>query len=411
MTETTRQKYMDAMSRRADLIQQAEAAFDGGSIENGIKLTDDAKALNAEIAGYQTLMAEEARFADGHPAPTDHEDAERAAETMHTFLNGGTITFSAEEVRNAFGVKNSTTLATGSIVAPSRVGMLHDNLSAPCSILDQVFVQDLTGCSAVTEPIVWAEQEAQAGTIASQAGTARTASDPTFKNAKLQPYELNVTSFVDRNLSRLSPVAYEEKVRSLALQALRRKCASLIFNGDGQASPQMYGIKNAKTTDNTALFKTVPVSAISAGFLDDLVFAVGSDEETMGSCRLWLTKADLKAIGKLRNSDDQRIYEVVSDAANPNIGRIVDGGLIIPYCISSALTALSTATQGTAAIQHMVYGDPMQYEMGLFGSYSIRIDESVKSIERMNAILGDVTVGGNVIGKDAFAIGTLPAKA
>lgn len=56
-------------------------------------------------------------------------------------------------------------------------------------------------------------------------------------------------------------------------------------------------------------------------------------------------------------------------------------------------------------IQTMIYGDPMNFELGLFGDYSIRIDESVKAVERMNAILGDVMVGGNLIVKDGFCGG------
>ena len=50
----------------------------------------------------------------------------------------------------------------------------------------------------------------------------------------------------------------------------------------------------------------------------------------------------------------------------------------------------------------------MNFELGLFGDYSIRSDESVKAVERMNAILGDVMVGGNLIVKDGFVVATLP---
>ena len=217
-----------------------------------------------------------------------------------------------------------------------------------------------------------------------------------------------MTTYVDRNLSRLTPVAYEEKIRSLAMRALRRKVASLIYNGDGQASPDLYGIKTAKDVAGNALLKTVNVSAIAVGFLDDLVYAYGSDEEVGGNARLFLSKADLQAIGKLRNSDGDKYYQIVPDPANANIGRIIDGGLIVPYTIGSALTALSQSTAGSTAVQTMVYGDPTNYLLGLFGPYSIRIDESVKAVERMNTILGDVFVGGNLVVTDGFIVATLP---
>ena len=192
------------------------------------------------------------------------------------------------------------------------------------------------------------------------------------------------------------------------MRALRRKVASLIYNGDGQTSPDMYGIKTAKDVAGNALFKTVNVSSIAVGFLDDVVYAYGSDEEVGGNARLFLNKWDLQAIGKLRNSDGDKYYKIVPDPANANIGRIIDDGLIVPYTIGSALTALSKSTAGSTAIQTMAYGDPINYMLGLFGSYSVRIDESYKAGERMHTILGDVFVGGNLVVDDGFVIATLP---
>lgn len=411
MKDTTRQKYMDAMNRRADLLRQADDAFDAGEVDKGKDFTAQAAALNGEIEGYQALMDQEARFAGQPKLGLTPEAKDRAEERAETLRNGGRITFTTQEVQDALGlrVRNSTTLATGTLVEPTRVGTtIRDGLGPVSSIVDQVTVTDLTGCQAILEPILTAEMAAQSGKVATLAGTARTASDPTFSAAKISPYEANVTTFVDRNLSRLTPVAYEERIRGLAMTALRRKVASLIYNGDGQTTPDMFGIKTAKDVAGTALFKTVNVSSISAGFLDALVYAYGSDEEMGGNARLFLHKSDLQAIGALRNSDGDRIYEIVPDPANANTGRIIDGGLIVPYTIGSALTALSGSTAGATAIQTMIYGDPANYELGLFGPYSIRVDESVKAVERMNTILGDVFVGGNLIVPDGFIVATLP---
>lgn len=412
MKDSTRQKYMDAMNRRADLIRQADEAFDAGNVEAGVKFTDQAKELNPEIAGYQDMMEEEARFSGKVPAAPIAEARERAEVRAETLRAGGRIEFTQAEVLDAFGIKirNATTLATGTLVEPTRVGStIRDGLATVSSIIDQVSVQDLTGCQAIQEPILKAEMAAQSGKVSTMAETTRTASDPTFGAAKISPYEVNVTSFVDRNLSRLTPVAYEEKIRSIAMRALRRKVAALIYNGDGQSSPDLYGIKTAKDVAGTPLFKKVNVSSIAVGFLDDLVYAYGSDEEVGGNARLYLNKADLQAIGKLRNSDGDKYYKIVPDPANANIGRIIDDGLIVPYIIGSALTALSKSTATSSGdIQTMVYGDPANYLLGLFGPYSIRIDESVKAVERMNAILGDVFVGGNLVVNDGFIVATLP---
>ena len=68
----------------------------------------------------------------------------------------------------------------------------------------------------------------------------------------------------------------------------------------------------------------------------------------------------------------------------------------MPYVIASK-----------AGDEKLYYGDPVTYLLGLFGTYSIRTDESVKSVERMIAILGDVLVGGNLVVDKGFAVATL----
>lgn len=411
MRDTTRQKYLDAMNRRGDLIQQADAAFEEGDVEKGIDLTNQAAAINPEIEGYRNLMAQEEKFAGMKAPALDREVRDKAEERAETLRAGGRVTFSVREVADALGLnlRDSTTLATGTLLKPDRIGTtIHESVNPVSSIIDQVYVQDLTGCQSIQEPLLLADMEAQGADVDTAAGTARTASDPTFGAAKIAPYEVSVTSFVDRNLSRLTPVAYEEKIRSIAMRALRRKVSAMIYNGDGQASNNdMYGIKTAVDVSGTKLYKTVSVTAIAAGILEDIVFSYGYDEEIGGNARLFLNKADLAAIGKLRDSDDHTLYKIIPDPGNANTGRITDGGLIVPYTIGSALTVLSASKAGSADIQTMLYGDPMNYELGLFGPYSIRIDESVKAVERMNTILGDVMVGGNLIAKDGFCIATL----
>ena len=57
MKDSTRQKYMDAMNRRADLIQQADDAFSSGEVEKGKELTTSAAALpRAEAETYSDRL-------------------------------------------------------------------------------------------------------------------------------------------------------------------------------------------------------------------------------------------------------------------------------------------------------------------------------------------------------------------
>ena len=49
--------------------------------------------------------------------------------------------------------------------------------------------------------------------------------------------------------------------------------------------------------------------------------------------------------------------------------------------------------------------------LGLFGGYSVRIDESYKAGERLITVLGDVQAGGNLIRHNGFVVGTIAAAA
>ena len=283
---------------------------------------------------------------------------------------------------------------------------------APLSaIIDQVSVVNLSGLGEYQEPYVISELDAKVGTVASTAGKARTASsDPTFGVAQIKPYDMSVTSFVDRNIGNLTPADYYAKIYGMALRAMRRKCSELIVNGDGESSHVFYGMKIAKNKAGSNIFASVDVSAVDVNLLDTLYFAYGADTEVAGSARLLLTKEDLKAIGQLRGTNEKRhLFTIEPDMANPNVGVIRDGGVVIPYTICPDLTSLSTATaSASAAIQTMIYGNPLNYELGLFSDFTVRVDESYKAQERLLTILGDVMVGGNLVVDKGVVVATVP---
>ena len=333
-------------------------------------------------------------------------------------MKGQEVKFSVQEVRKALfvpgAVEKSVTLATGTLAQPTGAGTnIRDPLgNGVGAIIDQVYAQDLTGMASYLEPYVISEFDASGADVATAAGTARTASsDPTYGVAKISPYELTTTSYVDRNISRLTPANYYAKTFAMAMRALRRDTVKMIFNGDGQSTNNdMFGIKTAKNVAGSTIFSTLNVTAVDADLLTNLMFAYGGDEELGGNCRLYLNKADLLALGKLRGTNEKRrLFDIVPDAGNPNTGTIREGGTIVPYSISSKLTALSASAAGASDIQTMVYGDPMNYELGLFGDYTVRVDESVKAVERMLTILGDAMVGGNLIVDKGFVVATVAA--
>ena len=74
------------------------------------------------------------------------------------------------------------------------------------------------------------------------------------------------------------------------------------------------------------------------------------------------------------------------------------------------MTALSGTEQTTTAIQTMIYGSPKNFELALFGDYTIEVSRDYKFAEGLISVLGSVTAGGNVIVPNGFIVVTIPAS-
>ena len=403
---TLRERLIDLCDQRTAALDAANAAMEAGNTADYDSAMQKVTNLNTEIQRVQNLITEQERVIDARQ-PSDGELRDMAEERANTLRNGGAVTFAQDEMRRF--IRNSVTLATETLAEPTGVdGAIRDAMgNVPGSIIDRVSVMDLTGLGSFQVPYAVSDLTATGGKVKTNAGTARTpGSDPTLAYAELRPYEVNVTQYIDRNISRLTPVAYYNYIQSMAMRAMRRKVASLIVNGDGQSTPDMFGIKTAKNKAGAAICANVDISAIDETIMDKLFYSYGSDEACGENAFLLLNKLDLKAIGMLRNSDKQKIFKMIHTSANEGV--IDDSGSTTPYSIMKDLTALSTSTAGSAAIPTMIYGDPANYLLGLFGGFTIRIDESYKAAERMHTILGDVFVGGNVVVHKGFVIANLP---
>ena len=275
------------------------------------------------------------------------------------------------------------------------------------SIVDQVQVVDLTGAGSYEEPYVKTESTAEGR----KDGEKGTESDPVFRVAKLTPYLVSTIAYVSKNIQRISPVSYETKVKALALKALRRKVSNLIVNGK---AGEFFGIKIAKNTKNEEISKELllDTNTIGANTLRDIIFSYGGSDELGGNAVLLLTKQDLAEFGKVRGTNEKKpVYEIIPDQMNPNCGTIKDGGLSARYAIHSGLTSLSTATKGAEKIPTMIYGDPKNFELGLFGPYTVEVSKDYKFAEGLLTVQGEVMAGGNVVVDGGFVIVTLAANA
>lgn len=392
---TSRARLNDLNSQRATILENAEAQLTAGNNTEYKSLMAKAQALNPQIQDLQDLVNEYDRYDIAH-APKFGSDPKDQKAMGEMLQNGERVGFAADAVKQAL-VTNAATLFSGEIVSPTGGGsQLNDGFNAQVSgLINQVRVESFEGLSSWEEGYLKSMPKATHGKVSAVAGKTRSDSETVWRKAKLIAHEVQTTAFVDRNISRLSPASYAAKVQGYALKSLRSEINKLIVNGDGAGSPEVFGLINAKNTDAENIFATSSVTAINEDTLRSMVFGYGGDEEVSANARMVLNKLQLEALGKLKigTGDNRPLYDISQQG---NTGTIKSGGLIVPYTISSAVGEKT-----------MVYGDPMAYLLALFGSYTVRVDESVKSVERMIAVLGDVLVGGNLTLDKGMLVATL----
>ena len=290
------------------------------------------------------------------------------------FAESGKMTIENAEAR-------AVLVSSGKLATPTEVAGINDILGARVSsIVDLVKVTDATGMGAYK--VAYADADATAATQTE--GEAYNESDPTFAFVEIKPQTEAVLSFISKQAQKQTPLNYEAKVNESALVALRKRAAKIVTD------------KIVASALNTKLENT----PLDEKFLRKVALNYGGDESVVGAATLFINKADLVTLGDVRGSDKKPVYEITPDATNPNTGIIKDGGLSVPYCINSNLTAGTT-----------IYGQAQNFELALFSNYDIAVSEDFAFNKGLLAIRGDVELGGDVVVKNGFVIATVGAGA
>lgn len=397
--ENTRKQRDNLLARRAGYLKAAEDFREKGDTVNYQSELKKAKDLNPQIDDLNAVIDEADRYAKDH-APKFGTDRQDLEEMGRALLSHERVKIDVVDVFASLR-RNEGTLLTGPIVTPQGGGAtIHDGFAGQVSsLINQVNVVNLYGLGSWEEPYVVSDMAAQSGDPKANSGKARASSDPVFAKAGMTAYEASVTSYVDKKIANLSPADYAARIQVMALRALHRKAVDLLINGDGADSPKMHGILNAKNTDGANIFANLStVTAVNENALNSLVYGYGGDEMVGGNARLLLTKKNLEAFGNLMGANEKKpLYEIAFDpGTGGNTGTIKRGGTIVPYTICSAI-----------GDKKLAYGDPFNYMLALFGDYVITVDPSVKAVERMLTILGDVTLSGNLTVDKGMSVATL----
>lgn len=386
------------------------------ALEHRSTITNDAvdkaraevENINQKIAECEARQAELKKENQGEQRKMNDYlvNNEKRDALIASFKNDKRVSIPAQEVR-------SVLVASAGIAKPTKVNGIGDPFNTQVSILDQVQVIDMTGAGAFKESFLRTHSAA----TAKNDGVAQDESAPAFGTVTIAPAEVAVTTYVSKELEKVTPLNYLEKVQRSALTALKVKLAGDIVAkikasvDDTAVTPlAMFQTLEASATNKMLVGSNTKSGAIAESTLRNIVLNYGGDANVYGNAVLYLNKKDLIAFGDVRGTNEKKaVYEITPDPTNPNIGIIKDGGLSVPYCIVPTLTELSGKAQTTTAIQTMIYGSPMNFELALFGDYTIEVSRDYKFAEGLISVLGSVTTGGNVIVPNGFVVVTIPA--
>lgn len=372
------------------------------SVENIDALNTETDQLLAErnkilenIQNYQQLRQ---KIADGSIGTSvnigGNTDAENFEERAKKFASTKRTSIATTQLRAAL-------VSSGKLATPTAVSGINDTVGAKhSSIIDLVKIVDCGGMGS--NKVAYIDTDADAAAEHTE-GSAATAKEATFGYVEITPKTLATYAQISEQAKNQTPLQYEAKVQEQALISLRKAAVKLV-------------ISKLKAS---ALNKAVDASVSSAkkGILDentltDFLLEYGGDESVVGEAVLFLNKKDLRAIGKIRGTQDKKkVYEIVPDGSNPNVGIIKDGGLSVKYCICSELAACVDTAQGSAAIPTMFYGNPQCLELDLFTDYQVKVSEEFAFTSLMDTILGSVSLGADVVAKNGFVSLTIPASA
>lgn len=391
--------------RKEEIKKKAREHRDTKTVDEAIveveKINNEIKELEARQEELKKENQGEQRKMNDYLQNNEKRDA-----LIASFKKEKRISIPAQEVR-------SVLVASAGIAKPTKVNGIGDPFNTQVSILDQVQVIDMTGAGAFKESFLRTHSAA----TAKADGVAQDESAPTFGTVTIAPAEVAVTTYVSKELEKVTPLNYLEKVQRSALTALKVKLAGDIVAkikssvDDTPTTPvAMFQTLEASATNKMLAGSSTKTGAITESTLRNIVLSYGGDANVYGNAVLYLNKKDLIAFGDVRGTNEKKaVYEITPDPTNPNIGIIKDGGLSVPYCIVPDLTALSGTAQTTTAIQTMIYGSPKNFELALFGDYTIEVSRDYKFAEGLISVLGSVTVGGNVIVPNGFVVVTIPA--
>lgn len=266
-----------------------------------------------------------------------------------------------------FKENRAVLVSSGKLAAPTvvstEIGELPQVIS---SIVDDVDTIDATGTGEWTFPYKTEDAEADEVTEGETVG----GTGAKFDKVAIGPSEWGVLDEVSNQVNKMTNIAYASAVQNSAYLALRKKAKEKITNA----------ILNSGLVEKRTGIK------IDHDYVRTVVLGFGSDESVAGGTKLYINKADLAALGKVRGANEKKaLFEIEFD--DENNGTIKDGGTVMPFSINS-----------TVPVGTQIYGQPKAVKMLLWGDYEVSTDQGGDYFKRnMMGVRGLAMAGADLV--------------
>lgn len=258
-------------------------------------------------------------------------------------------------------------LSTGTIAKPTKVGGINDLPEVGIGIVDDVNAISLTGNGSWV--VAYKKTEAVAADVTDGSAVAGTAS--TYGTVTINPAEWGVYDEISKQVKKMTPLNYQSAISRSALLALRIEACDKITAAV---------IASALTEKKYSV-------ALDQDYLRGLVLGYAA-HPGKGAVRLYLNRADLMTLGKVRGTQDKKpVYTIRYDAGTTASGVIEEGGTAVAFRVVDNLT---TGTQ--------LFGQPGTIDMPMWDNYEIATNEGGELFQKnMIGIRGLQTANADVV--------------
>jgi HK97 family phage major capsid protein len=362
-----RQRILELNARISELDTELETA----TVERIAEIDKEAKAAIAERNRLETELRQEARqgFQAGNPEERQGQPEKDIEERARQLKQGRAISIDGVDL----------------LSIDHQAANINPTFNVVSTLVDQIGVTALNGGESFKQ--AYMKGYGQAGYTAE--GVAYTNSEPTWDYVEINKAKITAYTEISEEFEKLAPAYYLAEVKRNLQISLKRKLAAEILVGSGSTG-HLVGIFDATHATAIQTAKDVEISAIDENTLDDLIFAYGGDEDFSDGV-LILSKADLRAFGKVRGTQDKKkVYTIDTKA------KTIDG---IPYVINSAITPLATASAGDYV---MAYGSLSSYKLVSFSPVELMKSYDYKFAQGQIAYKASGFFGGNVVSFNGF---------